>query len=634
MTLFRLYATLLCVSAAFGQESAVCATCHRAIAESYARTGMGRSFRSVTGALPEFGGQTFRHEASDQHFVATNKGTKPQLLRYQKAPDGSVINSLEKAVDYVVGSGNHARTYLHRTPNGKLIELPLTWYSEKGAYWHMSPAYDRPDHSGFSREITYRCMFCHNSYPELPARADEWDSSEFPAALPQGIDCQRCHGPGRAHAESGGRDAILNPKRLDRDRQLEICMQCHLETTSSPLPAARLREGRGVFSYRPGEPLGNYAVHFDHAPGTGHDDKFEIVNAAYGMRKSACFLESATLTCTTCHDPHGAARSVTSACQGCHRGLSAAHPAATECVSCHMPKRRPSDVIHVEMTDHHIRAAPATLPPPAVEDNTFNNEPYRGNAVVYYPPGLSGTNLSSFDQGEALFLAGDPLRALALFESAPDSWRHRYAAAQAATAARQPDVALAHMQRARALAPREPKVLTGLADLLFGRGRRDEAIPVLRQSITIDPDMAESHHNLGNALGSQAEFAEAIRLRPEVAAFQMSLAGLFARQGNLPQARYHVEQAIRINVPRDQPNRGLQLAERYIILAALSDGRAAITALETATTLAPDLYDAHLKLGELLSGAPAREHLQKAAQSPNPAIRAAAAKLLMKKASQ
>jgi hypothetical protein len=72
-----------------------------------------------------------------------------------------------------------------------------------------------------------------------------------------------------------------------------------------------------------------------------------------------------------------------------------------------------------------------------------------------------------------------------------------------------------------------------------------------------------------------------------------------------------VEQAIRINVPRDQPNRGLQLAERYIILAALSDGRAAITALETATTLAPDLYEAHLKLGELLSGAPAHEHLQK-----------------------
>ena len=63
------------------------------------------------------------------------------------------------------------------------------------------------------------------------------------APLPEGIDCQRCHGPGQAHVEavkSGDKKAIVlaivNPARLDRDRQLEACMQCHLESTSSPLP--------------------------------------------------------------------------------------------------------------------------------------------------------------------------------------------------------------------------------------------------------------------------------------------------------------------------------------------------------------------------------------------------------------
>jgi hypothetical protein len=34
------------------------------------------------------------------------------------------------------------------------------------------------------------------------------------------------------------RAAILNPARLDPERQLEICMQCHLEPTSQPLPHA------------------------------------------------------------------------------------------------------------------------------------------------------------------------------------------------------------------------------------------------------------------------------------------------------------------------------------------------------------------------------------------------------------
>ena len=36
---------------------------------------------------------------------------------------------------------------------------------------------------------------------------------------------------------------------------MEVCTQCHLETTSAPLPNAIRRFDRGPFSYRPGEPL-------------------------------------------------------------------------------------------------------------------------------------------------------------------------------------------------------------------------------------------------------------------------------------------------------------------------------------------------------------------------------------------
>jgi hypothetical protein len=213
--------------------------------------------------------------------VAANKGTKPQLLRYQKAPDGSVINSLGKAADYVVGSGNHARTYLHRTPNGKLIELPLTWYSEKGGYWHMSPAYDRRITRGSAaRSPTGACsaITVIRSFRRAPTSGIA--PSSRPRCRKESIASAAMGRGGHMRSQAGGRR--FESEAAGPDRQLEICMQCHLETTSSPLPAARLREGRGVFSYRPGEPLGNYAVHFDHAPGTGHDDKFEIVNAAYG----------------------------------------------------------------------------------------------------------------------------------------------------------------------------------------------------------------------------------------------------------------------------------------------------------------------------------------------------------------
>ena len=235
-------------------DPSACAACHARIADSYARTGMGRSFRSAASGvlLPEFGAGPLAHDASGQLFRFTRRGgnyvvSREALGRY----------SLDVAVDYVIGSGEHARSYLHRSHDGKLIEFPVTWYAEDGGHWGMSPGYDRPGHQGFSRETPYRCMFCHNAYPEVDFRAANWDGETvFPSKLPEGIDCQRCHGPGRRHidaARAGAavqsvRAAIVNPSRLAPDRQMEICMQCHLESTSAPLPAALMRFGRSTFS--------------------------------------------------------------------------------------------------------------------------------------------------------------------------------------------------------------------------------------------------------------------------------------------------------------------------------------------------------------------------------------------------
>ena len=63
----------------------------------------------------------------------------------------------------------------------------------------MNPGYDStaPD---TRRKIGYDCMFCHNGYPEIPV-GHEITGAEpvFSTNLPQGIDFQRCHGPGAEH---------------------------------------------------------------------------------------------------------------------------------------------------------------------------------------------------------------------------------------------------------------------------------------------------------------------------------------------------------------------------------------------------------------------------------------------------
>ncbi len=246
--------------------------------------------------------------------------------------------------------------------------------------------------------------------------------------MPEGIDCQRCHGSGDKHvllaktagaAQDAVRKAIVNPARLTADRQMEVCMQCHLESTSFPLPNGMQRFDRKPFSYQPDEPLSAFLLFFDHAKGTGREDKFEIVNSAYRLRKSACFLESkGKLGCTTCHNPHDvprgaeATRQYDAACQKCHRvTASAKHPVVSDCASCHMPKRRTEDVAHVVMTDHYIqRRKPAgDLLAERVERHETDTTAYKGQVELYYPPALPHTAANDLDLAVAQVRLGTRL---------------------------------------------------------------------------------------------------------------------------------------------------------------------------------------------------------------------------------
>src|SRR3954452_12323321 len=135
----------------------VCAKCHAEIARDYARTGMGRSlFRPApSNTLEAYAApnqamkQDFYHALSDTHFSMTVRNGEYFQRRWQTGFDGKEANVEEMKIDYVMGSGNHARTYLHRTPRGTLIELPLGWYAESAAgspssngHWDMSPGSD------------------------------------------------------------------------------------------------------------------------------------------------------------------------------------------------------------------------------------------------------------------------------------------------------------------------------------------------------------------------------------------------------------------------------------------------------------------------------------------------------------
>ena len=590
-------------------DPAVCAECHTQIAQTYAKTGMARSFRSPgNSSRPELEGAAYYHAASREDFASLSREGAYYIRRTNRGPRDEPTNAFEERIDYVIGSGECAVSYLHRTRDNQLVEFPITWYPQ-GGRWGMSPGYDRPEHPGFSRAISYRCMFCHNAYPEVASGPGNWDGATvFPAKLPQGIDCQRCHGPAAAHVAaalqgkplSEIRAGIVNPARLTPERQMEVCMQCHLETTSAILPGAIMRLGREVFSYRPGEPLADYMLYFDHAPGTAHDDKFEFVSSAYRLRKSACFNASeGRLPCTTCHDPHRELsreeelEKTDRACAGCHETAIAAlrargrHPAAADCASCHMPLRQGVDAIHITITDHLIQR-PASVPPavPAVEMQDGNTLPYAGEVAPYYPKvvdpleaaiaqvrGLANLpeglnrleNLLEkthprsaepyIEMGGALLGTRQAARSIPFYEKAaalePGNWRCLYGLAQALQATGKWALAAAALERAAAQAPEETKVLLGLGVDYALTGRTRDAVRVLRDVVSRNPEDATAQNDLGEALrpdnlvDAEPAFREAVRIQPEAQAFRMNLADVLMQFGQFREAALHLDAAIR-----------------------------------------------------------------------------------------
>ena len=633
-------------------DAAECAGCHQDIAATYRKTGMGRSFSTPAsaGVVEDYAhANTLDHQPSGLRYTMLERNGEFFQRRSQIGFDGKETNVMEERVDYVIGSGNHSRSYLHRAADGQLIELPVSWYSEGSGYWAMSPGYDRKGQSDFRRAITPECMFCHNGYPSGDAGLER---SIFPAALPMGIDCQRCHGPGYAHVEAARsghatpellRTTIVNPASLGRERQLEVCMECHLETGHREPNEQRLYN-REVFSYRPGEPIGDFKLYVEPVEGAS-DDSFEIAHAAYRLRKSACFRNS-QMTCLTCHDPHDVPRGqeavvhYTEVCLNCHRQVAhtVALPTGSTCLTCHMPKRRTDDAVHVVMTDHFIRRTQPSrdLLAPIVE--TAAREGSFAKVVLYYPEKASPTPAAEIAMAEAQVNDNGIARLQTLLQRyQPDTpepylvlakayeresnnaevalWSEQALAERknfrpaivelvpALFATHQDQQARSVLEQAVEQYPTDDLLLSDLGNAYLRQGATAQAAAMLERALKANADRPETHNLLGalalrqgDTGGAEREFRESLRCQPDFAEANDNLGSLLAEKQSYREASFYFVKAI-------SADPAYAVAHHHLgrVLVLMDQLPQAIDELREAARLGPEEFQIHQDLADVLA---------------------------------
>ncbi len=354
-----------------GDLTEACADCHPDHVEGFKKTGMGKSLyvmNALTITEPwTIDASETKHPTSNLTYRAF-KTDDGRFWQEESLPGTQYRRKLEAVM--AIGSGNHTRSYLSWL-DGTLVQLPLTYYFD-AKRWDLSPGYDT-NNLRMSRPITSKCLFCHNDLSQTVA--DTIASYESPFAI--GISCERCHGQGNAHIdyrmegnapEHGSPDpTILNPKHLSEVRQQQLCEQCHLQGRSR-----RLNDAHTWAQYDPRTPLHEYMTIYVERIQT---DAFGIASHGARLQQSKCY-QSGELGCSTCHNPHAPSTKAAYVkdCKGCHT-VGCKNPDHTNgyCPQCHMPKGTPSDIPHVQFSDHFIRIASAGISSDPLTDSALND---------------------------------------------------------------------------------------------------------------------------------------------------------------------------------------------------------------------------------------------------------------------
>lgn len=318
-----------------------CAECHPSQSERQRGTSHATALRPILGSpLGEklLGQGSLRERDYRFEYATRNRGIEVRI--------GGPNEQASMLLEWAFGSGVQAYTAVGRSSEG-WVEHRISFY-QAPARLGLTPGHfgrsvvTAADALGVPQQPAdlARCFGCHSTGSNTGGGTSDVRITEL------GVRCERCHGPGEAHAAAArindfeqARKTILNPAHYTAEASVFVCGQCH----RTPPPERRQA-----------------------APEL--EDPLSVRFQPVGLIASRCFSASKKLSCITCHDPHENAQRDTpevyvKACLGCHTKASGRHivdcrrAKRENCLPCHM--RRSSPAPYLTFTDHRIRTYPS-----------------------------------------------------------------------------------------------------------------------------------------------------------------------------------------------------------------------------------------------------------------------------------
>ena len=177
-----------------------------------------------------------------------------------------------------------------------------------------------------------------------------------------GASCESCHGASASHVSSGDASSISNPAKIDVEAASAACLSCHSKGKGLALWHGSIHESQQLACvachkvHGGNDKLLSKKTEAEVCIGCHVDVRADMFKRSkHPMRDSSSPSGEGKMTCSSCHNVHGAkgeklidAKSFNDKCYECHQEKKAPllwehSPVKEDCMTCHTPHGSSND---------------------------------------------------------------------------------------------------------------------------------------------------------------------------------------------------------------------------------------------------------------------------------------------------